>query len=351
MRNLLLLIAAAAAAAFASAPAEAVPSSRARTPQAQSQSDPETVRGAAELEGYATWLAELNRRQAPANHAIQSLHGAWQEAFASRDMPRAAAEFRGALARTIEALDAAHADLATIETPDFPRLALGDDLRPAALLTLFRRSNREIRTGIESFHPVLDAVQRNDSAAAQRAVGHLMSAMRLVVRSQATIMRATLAGTPREESSWEIVNLDLLVFNAAERLLAAWPAIESRRPDPGFAPDLLALADRIDANAREGSIKLEAELVSLSAELGEAEAARDTAAVSILRRMIAGLTVSRQVFAPARALAAAFREQAPRLRGPIDFEAVGRISSALRVTRTEFERIGGEEVEAAAAAD
>jgi hypothetical protein len=346
MRSFFLLAAAFAAAA-SPVLAEAKPSSRVRA-EAAPEPDPATVQAAAEFEAYSAWLLAVDRSQAPANQAVQALQGAWQEAVATADPVRAAATFRPAVARAIEALDAAHADLAATETPDFPLLELPEDVRTAAMLAVLRQSNRELKTGIESFYPMVDALQRRDEGGFDTALGHLMAAFRIVMESQATMLRASLAVTPREESSWELVNVQLLTATAAARLLSAWPAIQARRPDPSFAPDLLAMAEQLERDAAEGARKLEAELIDVSAELAAAEADRDTAVASLLRRGIAGLVAARQGFAPARTLAAALRERAPQLRGQIDVQAVAALSSAIRATRLDFERIATDEVEAVA---
>ncbi|HEY0013187.1 MAG TPA: hypothetical protein VGB79_10090 [Allosphingosinicella sp.] len=346
MRSIIQL-AAAFAAVTSAAPAEAVPSSRVKA-EAPSQSEPETIRAAAEFEAYSAWLLALDRSQASANEAVQSLQGAWQAAIATADSRRAAATFRPAVARAIEALDAAHADLAAVETPDFPLLDLPEDLRTAPLLAVFRQSNRDLRTGIEGFYPMVDALQRRDQSGFDAAVDRLMGAFRIVMLSQATMLRASLAATPRDESSWEVVNIQLLAANASVRLMTAWPAIQSRRPDPSFAPDMLAIAEQLDGHAAEGARKLETELIAISADLADAEAARDSASTFLLRRGVAALVATRQIFPPARTLAATLRERAPQLRGAIDLQAVAALSSAIRAARLEFERVATEEVEAVA---
>jgi hypothetical protein len=346
MRSIIPMAALLAVAFVPAAEAAHQPSRAAAVPAAP---DPEAVRGAADFEAYLAWLVEVERRNAPGNEAIGALRGAWEAALASGQGMRAAAALRPAHARAVAALDSAYADLGTIAAPNVSRLDLPPDLQPPAMIALLRQSNRELRTVALEFLSTIDAMEQGDRRAAGAALGRLMSTVRIVLASQAAVMRARLAATPRVESAWEATELRLLLLSASLRIAETFPAVMASRPDPGLAPDLLRLADRLDANAVAGAAKIEAELASETAALRDAEASGSAADASVIRRLVAGLTVNRRVFAPSRALAATFRAQAPRLRGTLDLTSFRSLNREIRNAAAAIDQLADEQLQAMAA--
>lgn len=345
----LLLVAAAAALIASGGPAAAVPTTEEQRVPATG-SEPEVERAAAEMEAYGNWLLRIGQLQAPANQALQDLHGAWQNAAASGDMRRTGPTVRAVVGRTLELLDQADAQLAAVETPDFPSLDLPDDLRTAALLAVARQTNRQVRAAIESAVPMLEAFERDDRRATEAALLRMVDALLQVLESQVALGRASLAATPREESTWEMTNIDLLTARTGARILAVLPAVQAGTGDPELGSDLVRFADELETSAGAGEQKLDAELAELAAALAEAEVARDRASQTILRRAIAALRAGRRLFPLAHSFAGTLRRESARLRGGANLEAVRAVSSALRETRWEIDRIGID-VAAAVASD
>lgn len=268
-----------------------------------------------EMTGYGEWLVRLNEIQAAVQQRLIALNAHWQAAGTSRDFDSESASLRGALVEMQAEIDRADAALAALPTPEFPALELDSTLRPADMVQEVRRYMAQLRTVVAGFSPLLDAVRARDPRALDRAMDQLMANARLLVRSQVLMARAAQAATRREESAWDALEVQILIFQSAERIAAAWPGLEGRR-DAGLTSDLIRLAEALERSAARGTARADTEVRAMRDELAAAEQGdRDLA--SIARRAVATHEVMREVFPIGRDLAAVLRSHAPAFRGGV----------------------------------
>jgi hypothetical protein len=264
-----------------------------------------------ELAAYGAWLVRLNETQAPLQQALIRLQQRWQEIVAAGNFDQAAAEFAPFIAALIADVDRSAAALAALDTPDFPTLELEGDLRTADMRRELVRYTGQLRTVLQSYMPLLDAVRRSDRRATERAGVQLMGNVRLLLQSQILMTRAALAGAPRDEAAFNMIEVQLLFFRASERLLAAWPGLVLETRDATLAADLLRFAGEIERTAAVGESRFAAEDAEWRTELARAERDRERSAASIIRRTLAVLEVYRRIFPLGRELAAVLRAHAP----------------------------------------
>lgn len=293
------------------APAGAVPESPGREAAQPTGAVADIER---QMTGYGEWLVRLNEIQAPVQEQLIALNGRWQAAGASRDFNASSADLRAGLVEMEAAIDQADAALAALPTPEFPALDLDATLRPAEIVGEVRRYMAQLRTVVAGFSPLLDAVRTNNPRALDRAMDQLMVNARLLVRSQVLMARAAQAATRRGESAWNALEVQVLFFQAAERIAAAWPGLEGRR-DAQLPADLIRLAGALERSAEAGTALADTEIRTMREDLAAAEEAADRDLISIARRGVATLEVMREVFPLGRDLAGVLRSHAPRFRG------------------------------------
>ena len=336
----------AAAAAFAvsvsSVPAEASPTTerpqRVAPEQAEAPPSVEAVSNA--LMAYGAWTNELQAVLAPYQQALPSLQVAWGESFEGRTQQEAAAHFRRASAEVSALLDRTDAALAAMPTPDFPSLDLPEDARTASIVAAMRENLTHMRAVLRDFEPLLQAGLNNDMQAARRAGGQLMRSLGVLVRSQVVLMRASLVTTPREESAWELVSIQLIYFQCAERIIAAIPANLEEGIDRTLGSDLAALADQLDALASEGRRKAAAEAEQRNVYMAQAVAARDEASISLLRRIDAVAAADNAMFPLATDLAAVLRREAAAQRsGRVTMTAIEQSFEKLLPFRARLDEV------------
>lgn len=340
LRTVLLLI----AACFAW-PAVAVP-----TLPPESEAPVTTAAIDAEMQAYGEWMARLLAMQAPVQEQLMALGPAWQSAQAGGTTLRQLVErVRPTIARTLAVIDAAITEIEALERPEFVSLDLPEDVRPAAIAREILAVNRQIRTAIDGFTPLLDAIQNEDRAAVEASGTRLLAGFGLVFESQVVLARASQAATPRDDPSWALGNFELLFFRTGARLFAAWKPFEPPRVDEALPADMIALADELEANAERGAQRLDAELESYVAELADAQERGDASSAMVLRRSIAAFTVTRGYFPLSRELAAILRAEAALVRGqPATQESTIRFFGRLRPIRVRMDEIGRQAVAAMA---
>jgi hypothetical protein len=306
----------------------------------------------AEMVAYGQWLTRADQIQAPLMTALQAMQPRWQAAMATRDRRAAIAAFRPFIGETVELIGRINAQLDALPTPEFPALDLAADVQPRALVRDMRRLNEQFRTFVESYGPLLDAMVRNDVAAVQRAGGQMIGGVRLIFDSQILLTRAGLAATAREESSWEMQNVQFLYFSAGARIVDAWPRNHIAGIDRALAADLRDFATQIDATATEGSAKFEAELAEYRDMLAEFESDGDASSAAVMRRRIAVFEVDRAIFPMAQELSAILRDHATRFAdGRITVEAISGAFVDLQRIRSRIDAIVTEEAAALSRSD
>lgn len=327
--------AAPAAAAEVSAPATQKPGSAEEVDNAAIQAD---------LAAYGAWLNQAIATSTKLQQDLMGFGGRWQAAFARGISAAAVAEMRPVLAELIAETDRSYAALEALPLPVIRVLPLEEDLQPETLTRDLKAINRQVRALIESYDPVLDAMLRNDVQAALRAMNGTIGGVRLLYQNQATIARASLAVTPRDESTWNLTNVGLLFFRSGARVLASWPGERPERIDRSLAPDLRALADELEATSAEGERRLLGELQTARAELAEAERDRDADLAGVLRTGIRVGEIDVEVYAQGRRLAAVLRTGATQLQdGRVTPENLSRLFSAIVPIKVRLDEIALEE--------
>ena len=327
-------------------PAEAAPTRGVRSDPAP---DAEIAAMNAELTVFGEWLSRLLATQAPMQEALVGLQGRWQAAMARSNGAR---EFRTAVDEVVAEIDRANAALDTLQPMELQSVPLAPELQPAAIMRSVRRINGELRTAMRTFYPVLEAIQRDDEAGATRALGTMMASMKLVLESQLLLTRAGLAATPREESSWEMLNVDLIAQRAVIRAIGAWPANLHESSDATIAADLITMADEVRETKRAGLAKVEEERSLFSDALRDAEGNRDSETAFLFRRNLDLLAVSEQVFTVADGLEVALRSAAARMQsGRVTLPDLARLMADIRPLRLRMDAIAAEEAAVISRAD
>jgi hypothetical protein len=345
MRMSVFLAALLVSAAPCAAPAAVKP-----TMVQQQAQEPSTEALQTDLAAYGSWLNRSVTADEGLRGGLIRFGGQWEAAFSRPLTAAAIGELRRGVAALIVEADRAQALLDAVPIPTLSALQLDEDMRPAAMMRDLRAVNRQIRTLIEGYYPILDALERNDEGAAHRAMAGSMGAMRLVYQNQAAIARASLAVTPREESSWNMGNVGFHFFQAGARILAAWPADNRSGTDRSFAADLRGLAATREATAAEGERRMIAEEETSRASLTEAELARENGLASMLRTQRRIAEIDRDIFVQARRLVAVLRSGAARFDGGlINAQALAGFFEEIVPIKVRLDEIAAEESAALAA--
>jgi len=269
----------------------------------------------ADLAAYGAWLGRVQQVEAPLQAELSGLSASWQEAVRGVGIAEAVARFRPVVARILATADRTDAALRAMDAPEFAGFPIAQDLRPPAILGKMIEINGNIRAAIDSFNPLLDAALHNDEAAVAAAAARMIAGFRLVLESQIVFARGTLAATEADSPAWEVGNIRLIYFRAAERIIRAYPERGETGRDPALPGDLSALARELEAAADRASRGIEGLLATLSRQLQQAERSRDAGYAGIIRRNIAIFTVDRDLVPLARELARILRVGAADIDG------------------------------------
>jgi hypothetical protein len=311
----------------------------------------EVARIDAEMVAYGEWLVRLGEIEAPMQREMASLSQNWDAAMSGPGDANARLQrFHPTIERTVRILDDAERLLAALETPEFPLLDLSADLEPSTILAQSRRVNREVRSLMGSLETLLGAANANDLAGVQVAGRQMREGLRLLLESQVLMARASLATVAREESTWEIVNVQLLHLQVSQRVLEALPDLARPNFDAALPRDLENFAAELERSAETGAAKMDEEIAGYDAELVDAERRGDRSRASILRRAIAVFAIDRRIFPLARELAVLLRSEAGN-QGRMTPEGLARFFRQLHPWRTRLEAIIAEENAAMANTD
>ncbi|MGQ0589994.1 MAG: hypothetical protein ACT4N8_10775 [Sphingosinicella sp.] len=311
----------------------------------------EAARINAEMVAYGQWLVRIGEIEAPVQREMASLSQNWDAAMSGPgDTNARLARFLSTVERAYQVLDAAEAQLTALELPEFPLLDLSEDVRPSTILGQTRRLNREVRSLMGSFVSLVSAAGANDLAGVLVAGRQMRQGLRLLLESQALMIRASLATVSQEESTWEIISVQLLYFQISQRVLEALPDLSRPNFDAQLPRDLEDFAVALERAAEAGTTKLDREVAEYEADLIDAERRGDRSAASILRRTIALMAVVRQVFPLALDLATLVRAEAGN-QGRMTPEGFSQFFLQLHPLRARLEAIITEENAAMASAN
>src|SRR5690606_21331581 len=99
----------------------------------------------------------------------------------------------------------------------------------------------------------------NNPAAAEQAVGRMLTSVRTLYRAQAAMTGAWLATLEEDEPAHYSMTFDLYFYRSGGRLLGAAEAILMRRQDKGLAADLRRSADEMDRAIDNGLAAVDAQ--------------------------------------------------------------------------------------------
>jgi hypothetical protein len=302
----------------------------------------------AEVAAFAAWLNRANAIQLRSQAQIMGLGPAVQQINAS-GAPAAerVRRIRAILQQALTAIEAMRAEFEALDAPDFPGIDLPPELRPAALKRQMLQLNRDHRSLIAELLRAVEAGAANPGAF-PTAVQGLFRSIAAIYDSQILFARATMESAPRDSAERAIYSFEVAYLRGMYRVFRAYspfnPVVDRALP-----ADLIALADEVDTQIRDGEAHLAAELAAMERELaGEAAQARRA---PLLRHAIATMSISRDYFPVARRLAAHFRELAQSLRGQALTEGVlSRVVVPMRQFRVDMDAVSIRQNQALAAA-
>jgi hypothetical protein len=278
----------------------------------QRRDDP-TADVADEMAAYGAWLARLQAIEAPVEAQFAGLDPTWRAAFAQGGTgPEIATRLRPIITRALAEIDAANPRIAALEVPQFAILGEDEDLQPAAMVREVRMLNGQLRDAMTAFNPMIDAIEHNDHASFEAAGTRIIASFALVLETKILLARASLAATPRDDASWSVGNVDLIVSRVSARMFGAWRPFAPPRVDPSLPRDLDALADELDSNVDQGGRQLDATIAEAREGLAAAELEGDRSGADVLRRAIAMFTVTRDYLGASRDLVPLLRAEAER---------------------------------------
>jgi len=288
----------------------------------------------ADMDSYGEWLGRISEIEGPVNEALEGLGARWQEAIRNGDPETATERFRPVIARIVADLDRADAQLDAMNTPEFESLELDSDLTTVALLQQYKDLNRQFRGVIGNLTSLFDGLQGRDEAAIRNSTRQVLESVRLMLESQALIARAGLEATPRDDSAWDVQNINLMYLRSTARLISAWPDDLVSRIDNSLGADLRNFATELEQSVAAGSSKLNRELQEYSDELEDAEREHDAARASVFRRVIALAQISREMLAIGRDMAAHLQVQAATFGGgQVSYVALVEALQSMRTLR------------------
>jgi len=295
---------------------------------------------AREFQAMGAWMLRLERAVAPMDESVGAMSGWWDAAESAGDIERGVGRIRAGLAEALAKLDAVDASLAALDRPDFPALPLTADMRPAQIVRDMATINGHVRTLLQRYATLLEAMLRNDRQAVRIAGNETIAGLRLLNSAHVLLRRVALAANPREESTWEMLNVQLLLFRVPERLLASWEQTGGSGRDERLQADLEVFADELDATAGAGAAKLEREIAAIGASLSAAERRGVRAEIATERAALEVRIVDRAIFQIAREMAAGLRGDAAQFAdGTVTIARLGGVVRRLHPFRNRLQDV------------
>ena len=287
---------------------------------------------------YGQWLERLNAASSGMTLALQQLSPKWAAATASSDPQASAAQFRPVIAETRQAVASAAARVRAMDTPSFTSMDLTADISTPVLKTQMLEVAEQTDALIESFNPLLDAMVRNDAAAVNAAGVKLFAGLRLLMRTQERMARASLLTSDKTKAEYESMRFQQLFFRGGERLVSGAERRIMGQADPAFAADMFALSNDFESNAVEGRKRLDVEIAEFRAAH---ELTKDGTERAILRKTVAVFELERELFAASHKMGLNFK--AAGAEAGTNAFSVDRMMHYLRLMqpiRQEVDRIG-----------
>lgn len=288
-----------------------------------------------EMAAYGAWMTQLNAIQLPILGQLSALQPAWESAM--RQGPaKGIVSFRPTVDRMVASIEQANRQLTALDQPDFPNLALADDIKTPGLVNDAVHLNGQVKILVQSFIPLMDAMKRNDQQAGAVAGRKLVGSMKLLLAAQEKSARAGLAATPREEGAWHMANAELLL--AETMVLVVAPLDLDRQPkvDAAFSVRLSAMADRIATAMDDGEKDADATLKRWQAVADELDRTSQGNGASAMLRAIRAVTIGREIFPTVRSTIPILREAAVRFRTqPVSVVTLGALLKQFRPIRQQ----------------
>lgn len=321
-------------AALAAAPAISAPTTPGR-PSSEIVRDPNAAADA-DLQLYGEWLGRVTQIEDPVQQQLMGLQSAWRQGM-SRQPQEGIAQLRAYIQNALVVIDAADAEVARVDVPALSHLQLPEDLLPAGLISQVRQFNREIRTAIASYLPLLDSFGRPREAEA--AGMRLIANLRIVFQSQLVMLRAGQAATPSSYVAWDVAGFQIDFVRAAERIFRTFDPVHPS-PDARLPADLIAIADDVDAGVLRAEQKLAASLERVDNAVIESEQQADANRVALLRRSRGAIALNRDYFPVARQLSAFLRQAAAAMQGRVLTSAlITRLFAPMQPIRAGFDDV------------
>jgi hypothetical protein len=282
------------------------------------------------LSGYSAWLTKLDAVEHEALDGLRGMGPSWDRAMATHNGNRAAAIFRPEMARLKALLAATNARLQALDKPDFTMLKLSPDLEPAQLVQSYVSLNMQISAVVDSYGPMLVAVQHNDLQGVRRAATAALRGLGLTLDSQMLMAQAHQATVPQESSQYELTGLHVDFYRAAARIIKA-PVVGGSRRDPELARQLSIIADDCEHIATSGAAKQAREIGHYRELRAQAAAAGEADRVALLDRVIAVSQADSAVFPLADRFAKLLRVHATTLKAqPVTVDLADAMMVSLR---------------------
>ena len=224
---------------------------------------PTATRSAADVNAglarYNAWLAKLDLTEADALKVPDEMDAQWSRAIATRNANRISAMFRPQMARFKAVLATTNDKLRATDTPDFPELPLSTDIEPTTLVRSYLDLNSKFAAIVDSYGPIIVAIQRNDPAGARRAFAITEHGIALLLDVRARMAQAHIASAPADSSLVELGGLQVDYFHAAARIIGS-SAIGTGRLDAALAVHLGVIAEDCDRVATAGKAKADRQI-------------------------------------------------------------------------------------------
>lgn len=294
----------------------------------------------AEMVAYGQWMERLNAIQQPVMDVLVALQPAWQAAMKQQGAG-AGDSFRPLVDQAVDRIEAADAALAVLDQPVFTQLELDQDVTPQAMVDDTRELNRQIRTLMLNFLPLIDAMTRRDEQAGTSAARQMLDSMRLLLSAREKMARAALASTPRDEGAWHITHAELLYAETMSLIGTRLDLDAGDKPDLAFAEALTAMAVRIEQAMMEGESEADATLEQWNVTAAELENSDQPNGASAVQRAISVITVGREIFAIVARLAPILRAGAEHCRTrPVTITHTGAMMAQIRPIGIAINEVG-----------
>lgn len=293
----------------------------------------------ADMTAYGAWLVRLDAANQEATTELQNIQVEWQAA-ARGPSAEAAARFRPVVARAKAKVAEARRKVMALDTPRFPALGLDADAEPAVLVQQVLKLYVRIDALLDSFGPMLTAIARNDGKAVLTAAEQMLDAAQLLLDTQAILINAGLATADKEMGAYQVILLQVRLFQSASRVMGAGKLVMYGKQDPGLAKELDRYADEIDRATVEGRSVMTAKL----AKWAELTRTGDSEATRMLRKTSAVLRVDLQLFDAMPNYSAVLRATAAKARaGRLAVSDIRAAANAFAQVRNLINEVSAQE--------